>query len=239
MPQHASWGRLLVYLSGLSLLLLIAGPVLTRLGVLPYGTGLQLVMAAVVAAAVVALGAMLVINPHISSANRRALGIASVLALPGLLCIAFIALHIGKPAIHNISTDTADPPQFLAAPALRGATSNPLTYSAEVAELQQLAYPDIGPITVALAPVEAHQRALAVARAMGWEVYASAPQDGHIEAVDTTFWFGFKDDIAVRIRPTSDGSVVDLRSVSRVGRGDLGANAARIRTFRELFHAAE
>ena len=73
--------------------------------------------------------------------------------------------------------------------------------------------------------------ALEAARASGWEIVAAVPQERRIEAVATTFWFGFKDDIVVRIRPAPGGSRIDVRSVSRVGRSDLGTNAKRIRAF--------
>jgi len=66
---------------------------------------------------------------------------------------------------------------------------------------------------------------------MGWDVVARAPAEGRIEAIDTSQWFGFHDDIVVRIRPAGSGSRIDIRSKSRVGRSDLGANAHRIRTF--------
>ncbi len=66
---------------------------------------------------------------------------------------------------------------------------------------------------------------------MGLELVNEAPQSGMIEATATTFWFGFKDDLVVRIRPSGTGSVVDVRSVSRVGVSDLGANARRIGEF--------
>ncbi len=75
------------------------------------------------------------------------------------------------------------------------------------------------------------EHAVAVAHDMGWEIIAEVPADGRIEAVDTTFWFGFKDDVVVRIKPADGGSRVDVRSVSRVGRSDLGTNARRIRNF--------
>jgi uncharacterized protein (DUF1499 family) len=78
-------------------------------------------------------------------------------------------------------------------------------------------------------------RAVSAARKLGWHVVAAAPAEGRLEATDTTRWFGFKDDVVVRIAPAADGSRVDVRSVSRVGRSDLGTNARRIRAFlREL-----
>jgi uncharacterized protein (DUF1499 family) len=75
------------------------------------------------------------------------------------------------------------------------------------------------------------QRALDAARSLGWEVVASDAATGRIEATATSRWFGFKDDVVVRIRPEGAGSRVDVRSMSRVGVGDLGANAERVREF--------
>ena len=66
---------------------------------------------------------------------------------------------------------------------------------------------------------------------MGWQIVASAPQEGRIEATDTTLWFGFKDDIVIRVAPAGNRSLVDIRSVSRVGISDVGTNARRIRNF--------
>ena len=68
---------------------------------------------------------------------------------------------------------------------------------------------------------------------MGWEVVAADPAAGRIEAVATTFWFGFKDDIVVRVAPAGAGSLIDARSKSRVGVGDLGTNAQRLRAYLE------
>ena len=82
---------------------------------------------------------------------------------------------------------------------------------------------------MALPPPQAFDRALAQVRELGWEISGSAPAEGRIEAVDTTFFFGFKDDVVIRLRPAEGGTRVDVRSKSRVGVGDLGANAARIR----------
>ncbi len=82
-----------------------------------------------------------------------------------------------------------------------------------------------------IAPPEAFRRAEEIARGMGWEIVASVPREGRIEATDTTFWYGFKDDIVIRIEPEASASRIDVRSVSRVGKSDVGKNAARIRAF--------
>jgi uncharacterized protein (DUF1499 family) len=80
-------------------------------------------------------------------------------------------------------------------------------------------------------PAEAFARAERAARAMGWQIVAVAPEAMRIEATDTTLFFGFKDDIVIRVRPSEHGSVVDMRSLSRVGTSDVGVNAKRIRAF--------
>ena len=96
---------------------------------------------------------------------------------------------------------------------------------------QRAAYPDLQPLTLAERPDAAFQRALNAARELGWEIVAAVPNEGRIEATDTTMWFGFKDDIVVRITPINGSSRIDVRSVSRLGQGDLGKNAGRIRAY--------
>ncbi|MDZ7841209.1 MAG: DUF1499 domain-containing protein [Gammaproteobacteria bacterium] len=136
------------------------------------------------------------------------------------------------PAIHDITTDPADPPQFRAVLPLRPDSANSLEYGgAGLARQQRQAYPDIGP-AVFDAPRDAvFSAALATAREMGWTVVDSAADDGRIEAVATTFWFGFNDDVVIRVTESGSGTRVDMRSVSRVGVSDVGTNAARIRAF--------
>jgi uncharacterized protein (DUF1499 family) len=82
---------------------------------------------------------------------------------------------------------------------------------------------------------DAVARSVEVLSAQGLEVVNVDPDKGIVEAVATTFWFGFKDDVVVRITATPQGSRVDMRSVSRVGQSDIGANAARIQKFLEAF----
>jgi Protein of unknown function (DUF1499) len=125
------------------------------------------------------------------------------------------------PYINDITTDTETPPQFW----------QPRPYERHFAELQRLGYPDLRPLELAVPPAQAFARAREAARALGWEVVAADESAGRIEAVATTLWFGFKDDIAVRITPAGNGSRIDMRSRSRVGRSDLGTNASRIRNF--------
>jgi uncharacterized protein (DUF1499 family) len=137
------------------------------------------------------------------------------------------------PPIHDITTDIAKPPQFVAILPLRQGAPNPATYGGpEVAVKQLEAYPDIQPLLLNVSLPQAFEQALAPARAMGWRIVAAEPKEGRIEASDTTFWFGFTDDIVVRITAVDEHrSLVDVRSVSRVGRSDVGTNAKRIREY--------
>ena len=136
------------------------------------------------------------------------------------------------PSINDISTDVADPPAMVALLPLRRGAPNPPAYpGAAAAALQRTAYPDIVPIVLPVAPSEAFKRVDRVVTELGWDVVARAPPEGRLEAIDTSDWFGFRDDIVIRIRPDGAGSRVDIRSKSRVGESDLGVNARRIRDF--------
>ena len=136
------------------------------------------------------------------------------------------------PPIHDISTDTEVPPRFVALLSARagsGASSDPAGPS--VAAHQLKAYPKLGSVTYRLPPDRVFERALGIARDLGWSIVAAVPDEGRIEASDRSFWFGFTDDVVIRIRNYESGSLVDIRSASRVGVSDLGVNAARIQAF--------
>ena len=135
------------------------------------------------------------------------------------------------PKIHDISTDTNDSPAFVAVLPLRNSARNPVEYRTETAAQQKLGYPDIAPLLLPVPPDQAFARAERAARAMGWEIVAVAPDALRIEATATTLFFGFKDDVVIRIRAQGTGSVVDVRSLSRIGGSDIGANAQRVRKF--------
>lgn len=141
------------------------------------------------------------------------------------------------PPIHDISTDTVNPPPFVAVMPLRaaaGATNPPDYAGTQTAALQAQAYPDLATLVLPDPMEETFRRAEAAARALGWEIVAAVPEEGRIEAIATTAWIGFKDDVVIRIAANGPGTRVDIRSKSRVGRGDAGMNARRIRAFRDL-----
>lgn len=152
----------------------------------------------------------------------------AIIAVP--LSWLYTAMRV--PPIHDITTDTQDPPRFQAVLPLRRGAANPARYGGPaVAAQQRKAYPDIRPLTVKDPPIQVFQQALKAARQLGWEVVAADSKQGRIEATDSTFWFGFKDDIVVRVRSAAEGTRVDVRSVSRVGRSDVGTNATRVRRY--------
>jgi uncharacterized protein (DUF1499 family) len=146
----------------------------------------------------------------------------------------------GTPAIHDIATDPYDPLPFVAIVPLRADAPNNLEYGVmpgvesvqEHIDLQLAAYPDIQPQVFEQPASEVFARALAAVETLGWELVDSDPGTGRIEATDTTFWFRFKDDVVISVRANATGqTVVQARSVSRVGRSDVGKNAARLREF--------
>jgi len=144
------------------------------------------------------------------------------------------------PMIHDITTDTENPPVFVSVLPLRKDAPNSAAYGGpEIAAQQRAAYPDIRPLVSDLPPEKAYDRARTAARKMGWIIVDENPAEGRIEATATTRWFGFKDDVVLRIVPAAgNGSRVDIRSVSRVGRSDVGTNARRIRAFLKMFTEA-
>ena len=216
-------------------MLIFSGPG-TRYGLWPWETGLSLLSWAAytgLAGAVGALGLILMLvvpkwraRPWIPI---LALCIALAAAAPPLILLEQAK---SAPPIHDISTDVFDAPTFIALAQARAKSPNGTVYGGlEVAAQQQKAYPDIKSAILKTPPAQSVQRALDAARACGWEVVSSDAPAGRIEATATTRWFGFKDDIVVRVRPEGSGSRVDVRSVSRVGESDIGANAKRVREF--------
>lgn len=210
----------------------------TQEGLWDYRRGISLLRLAAyggIAAGLVSLAGCFTARP---AEGRRGL----VLALCGLL-VALVVLGIpwslrhlagSVPAIHDITTDPDNPPSFVALLAVRKAAANGAEYGGpEIAAKQRTAYPDIVPLMLPLSPAAAFQAALLAARRLEWQVVAADEGAGRIEATATTFWFGFKDDVVVRVVRAPGGSRLDVRSVSRVGKSDLGANARRIRAFLE------
>lgn len=236
------WSRAILIGAVVAVVLLPLGALGSRFGIWSFSGGFMLLAAGTVLAAIGIVAGI----AGIIAANRRGLSddkpavylgtLISVLII-GVMGLQFYTAS-SVPPIHNISTDLNDPPQFERVVLLRGEDSNPLEYDAEkLGPMQLEAYPWVQPAATDLGPDQAFDRALQVLRNMGLDIVSSDRELGAIEATATTFWFGFKDDVAVRIQPDNGGSVVDVRSVSRVGVSDLGANARRIGEFLQLFAA--
>lgn len=214
----------------LALLLALPAAVLTvRSGAWQQGLMIYAIACAGAALALL-LAVLLMLLPRFAP-WRKALAGRALLALPGALLL-FSLLGAGQyPRIHDISTDLQDPPVFTAAEQQRGTDSNSLETDPATMELQAQAYPHLQTLRSSMEYGAMFDKAVQVATAMGWEIYFQDRNAGIIEAVDTTTVMGFKDDIVIRVRTNAQGALVDLRSVSRVGLGDLGANAKRIEAF--------
>lgn len=161
---------------------------------------------------------------------------------------SWVRVASSAPAIHDVSTDLADPPQFRALavradnldkiPDLDDPALAALPPLERLHEVQRRRYPELTSVRLPVAP----DRALALVAdqmaARGWTIAARDPQAGTVEATATVSLFRFRDDIVARVRPAPGGSLVDLRSISRVGGSDLGVNAGRVRDFAADLHAA-
>ena len=217
------------------------------LGVLIVQWGPRLLIAALVIA-LVALVATLVRSPR---TGWRAALIALIIPAVGFGYLGYVRGQSADiPPIHDVTTNVDDPPVYSEAMiALRTAEeSNPVAeFSAPLTSLPayqgprfaplagktlgqvgQEAYPELTTLVTAKPPTDAFAAAEAEARAQGWTIVSADAGAGAIEATAVPFWFGFKDDVVIRVRPAEAGSAIDMRSTSRVGLSDLGANAARI-----------
>jgi uncharacterized protein (DUF1499 family) len=218
----------------LAVLALVAAGPGTRVEIWPWRVGLLLVAIAMGLGLLVIVASLVMVAVPPWRRGGPALLLAALVlgTLAALPPLVLLAKAKRVPAIHDITTDFNDPPAFVALAQVRKDAPNGIAYGGpEIASQQRGYYPDVYPVVVKRPPAEAFQKALDAARASGWQVVASDAAAGRIEATDTTAWFGFKDDIVVRVRPVEGGSRIDARSMSRVGRSDLGANAERLGKF--------
>ncbi len=169
-------------------------------------------------------------------------------ALMGILIgvLAFVPVYSLKkmkevsqmvPMIHDITTDTQDPPQFIALAGKRTKASNPDDYDRAQTAQQLKAYPDLKTFVSDKTMDEVFTASVEALEAMGIAIVDADRQGGQIEGTATTKWFRFKDDVIIRLRQSEEGIAVDMRSKSRVGKSDLGTNAKRIRRFMQLLEA--
>lgn len=164
--------------------------------------------------------------------------IATIIPLIGLVQLGSMKSKVGSlPYIHDITTNTQAPPVFSNAIIdARGSESNTLDYIGKkgpkgtlVSVLQSSAYPDIRPVLRSDDKAVVFGEALSLVKQQGWDIVTEDLESGVIEATASTFWYGFKDDVVIHVRDgEGGGTLVDMRSVSRVGMSDIGANAKRL-----------
>jgi uncharacterized protein (DUF1499 family) len=237
-PVHTSrLSQLAIALACVSAALFAGAPLLIKLGTLESFVGFRLYLLGGALGLLALLFGLIGLYTTRPATGRAGRGLAAGGALIGasvLAVIAMGALRSGAvPPINDITTDPVDPPQFAALAREQANAGRDMSYPGETFASQQRAgYPDLAPIVVASPPEKTFAAVQSAVESFGWKIVATDAASGVIEATDTSHIFRFVDDIAVRIRPQDGGSRVDVRSKSRVGRGDLGANAGRIRRLR-------
>lgn len=216
------------------LLVTLAGP-LYKFGLVDLATAFAGFKFGVFAgiAALVLLGIQLLFKrdtASLSSALTSAVLAITAIAIP----LSMINTAKNVPPIHDISTDLVNPPEFVAIAPLRADAPNPIAYDGiETAEQQRAAYPELQTLNYPQSKSELVEATKQAIDNLGWELVNADADKGIIEATDRTMWFGFKDDVVVRIIDNDNERLVDIRSKSRVGGSDLGKNAARIHKFIE------
>jgi uncharacterized protein (DUF1499 family) len=225
-------------LAGTAVVLLALGPLGWRAGWWHFRFSLLTLMpwaayfgiAALIAAAVTLLVGR-------TRLGTRGIVMAIVAFAVGAL-IAYVPWHYDQiratvAPINDITTDTENPPAYVAVVPLRAAEgANPVAYPGQkVADQQKRAYPDIAPLTLAWPRDAAFDRALGTAQQMGWTIVAADRAAGRIEASERSRWYGFTDDIVIRVTAADAGSRIDVRSSARQGRTDFAVNATRVRAY--------
>ena len=220
----------------LAFVMLLLGPLGTRFGVFDYQLGLlMLALAFVLSAVILFVELVILLRKFFSRASTKSgfdllpIFLSLFVFLP---VFTQLVLAAGAPAIHNISTNTKLAPSFDKIVSIRQSLgSNILEYRSNPmnARLQKQAYPWLLPYISSLKAQELMRKVEKVLSEMGIEIINVDSDNLRIEAIATSFWFGFKDDVLIQIRDYENTSLVEIRSVSRVGLSDLGKNASRIR----------
>jgi len=223
----------------LALILLVVYPVvilLARTGIWHFRNSFLIMIFTAIVAFVVLILAIFKLSRGVEGEGKPLILSMLATAVPLVILGNYIALGQTRPFIHDITTDFSNPPALVVAAELRGADDHPVTYEGgDVATAQQEGYPNLKPLLLNGTPQEVFAQAKQTIEDMGWELVGSQNETlpYTLEAVHTSTLFGFKDDIAVRISENEAGVRIDMRSKSRVGKSDLGANADRIEAFFE------
>jgi uncharacterized protein (DUF1499 family) len=229
MAVHAAHpGRFRTTLGLLAATALVGGPLLAWLRLVPALLGFVLFALGGLLAVLVALASV------VQALRGHGFGVGGMAAsVAALVFVAAAARSGGRPRINDFTTNPTDPPVFVALAMVGPNPSRDMTYPSDYAAVQAACCADLAPARVPADPATTFERARQAAESMEtWEVVDASAADGRIEAIATTPLFGFKDDVVIRVRPGPDGgSIVDMRSKSRDGQGDIGANASRIRAY--------
>ena len=244
------WWTKTIFWGGLAAgALLLVGALGSRAGLWPFNTGFLVGGAGIAIALLAAVWGLGGLWFALRKALRSEVVPLVVGMAVGVVVLVAFAVQLVRlnsvPPIHQVTTDTIDPPTFDAIIALRPPGTNSLAYDPEqpvaggttLAEAQRGAWPELVTYRSSLDPEAALERATRVLEEMGLEIVNADAEAGIVEATDTTLWFGFKDDLVVRVRGDGDGASVDVRSISRVGVADLGVNAKRVLRFLDRFAA--
>lgn len=216
------------------LMLAIAGPAY-QLGILPLAYAFALLRWAAYVAIVAAVGNAIALVLAYRGGKRVRIALSGVAIV---IAVATMAVPLrwqlaaqAAPPIHDISTDLENPPSFTAMLPLRQGAPNGLDRPPATSAAQRQFYGDIQPITLPMPREEVFEEAYELMQEREWQVIDADKDKGILEATDSTPWFGFKDDVVVRITPWGSGTRVDMRSVSRIGVSDVGTNAKRVREY--------
>jgi uncharacterized protein (DUF1499 family) len=216
---------------------LILGPLAIQIGALSPFTGFRVFLLGGLCGLLALLLGLIGLWRTRASTGREGRGRALRGALLGAASLALIVGAAGSagnlPRINDITTNPGDPPGFTFAGQLPDNQGRDLSYPPDFAAQQRAGYPDLAPIRVRASLPEAFEQSVRAAESLGWEITYRDPAAGALEATSTSRIFRFVDDISVRLRADGTETVVDVRSKSRVGRGDMGANAKRIEAFRK------
>lgn len=245
MEETRWWTWLLLVSAIIAVILLVVAPLGYKYNLAPLQPSLMSLAVSLFAAVLIFVAGLVLVfvtHKYGLTTNRNLILVAMGISLiPMIVMGPQIQKARSVPPIHDITTDPSNPPQFDEIAKIRQYAPNDLVYGGdrfspeELAEMQREAYPNVKSLRTDLSVAAAIQRAQVVLESQGLDIVNVSQTDGIVEATDTTFWFGFKDDLVVRVRSEDSGSVVDVRSVSRVGQSDIGVNAARIENFLEGF----